>query len=171
MEANMTKGYISNSFQDRIQVSLANVSKRADDKFSIVNMEYIPQTFKCELCGHSPCLYAFTIKNHETNKFLKVGSECVKHFQSECDIDVAEGLKKRIKSVTRKMRRYLKKYTVDEDYKSMSKERKRAITIELFMRFQNKESLRGENTKKTKLTKEDVEEALKNQGEEIYEID
>lgn len=161
--------YRSNSFQDRIQVSLANISQRADDKFSIVNMEYIPSTFKCELCGHSPCLYSFSIKNHETDKIIKVGSECVKHFQGECDINVAEGLKKRIKSVTRKMRRYLKKYTDKEDYKSMSKERKRAITIELFMKFQNKESLRNEGDKKTRLTKEDIEEVLNNTEGDILE--
>jgi len=157
--------YISNSFQDRIQISLANISKSSKDKYSIVNMEYIPNTFKCELCGHRPCLYAFSIKNYETDKVIKVGSECVKHFRGECDIDVAEGLKKRIKSVTRKMRRYLKKYVEPEDYKSMSVERKRMITTELFMRFQVKESLRGEGQKKAKLTKEDVETILKTTAE------
>jgi hypothetical protein len=156
------ENYVSNSFQGKIQVSLANISRSSEDKFSIVSMEYIPQTFKCELCGHSPCLYAFNVKNQETDKTIKVGSECVNHFRGECDIDIAEGLKKRIKSVTRKMKRYLKKYMDKEDYKSMSKERKREITVELFMRFQNKEILRNENQKKSRLTKEDVEAVLRN---------
>lgn len=153
--------YISNSFQDRIEISLANISRGPSDKFSVISMKYIPQTFKCELCGHDPCLYSFTIKNHETDKLIDVGSECVKHFKGECDIDVAEGLKKRIKSVTRKMRRYMKKAMEQEEYKEMDKDKKRQLTVKLFMAFQTKEMLREGTGKKTRLSKEEVDRILR----------
>lgn len=153
------KNYISESFQDRIQISLANISRSPEDKFEIVGIKYIPATFKCELCGHQPCLYAFSIKNIESNTIIDVGSECVKHFKGECDIDVTEGLKKRIKSVTRKMRRYMKK-SLGDDYKEVDKEKKRELTVKLFMEHQTKEMLRNEQGKKVRLTKEEVARIL-----------
>lgn len=154
-----SKNYISESFQDRIQISLANISKSPDDKFAIVGIKYVPSTFKCELCGHDPCLYAFSVKNIETDTVIDVGSECVKHFQGECDIDVAEGLKKRIKSVTRKMRRYMKK-ALGDDYKEIDKEKKRELTVKLFIEHQTKEMLRDGYGKKTRLSKEEVARIL-----------
>lgn len=150
-----TKNYISKSFEGRIQISLANISKRPDDKFAIVGIQYIPESFKCELCGHEPCLYAFTVRNEDTKVSIDVGSECVKHFKDECDIDVAEGLKKRVKSVTRKMRRYMKK-ALGDDYKEIDREKKRELTVRLFIQDQTKEMLRDGKGKKARLTKEEV---------------
>lgn len=151
------KNYISKGFQDRIEISLANISSRPDDKFAIIGMKYIPGTFKCELCGHAPCLYAFSIKNLETGIIIDVGSECVNHFKGdECNIDVTEGLKKRIKSVTRKMRRYMKKNIEGDKYKAMTPETKRELTIRLFMKHQAMEMLRAEGGKKSMLKKEDI---------------
>lgn len=154
-----SENYISNSFQDRIEISLANISKSSNDKFAIIGIKYVPFTFKCELCGHDPCLYAFSVKNLETNIVIDVGSECVKHFQGECDINVAEGLKKRIKSVTRKMRRYMKK-ALGDDYKNVDKEKKRELTVKLFVEQQTKEMLKNEHGKKTRLSKEEVARIL-----------
>ncbi len=134
---------------------MANISKSPGDKFSIVGIKYIPSTFKCELCGHHPCLYAFSVKNIDTNEVIDVGSECVKHFKGECDVDVAEGLKKRIKSVTRKMRRYMKKVAGDY-YKEIDRGKKRELTVKLFLEHQTKEMLRNEHGKKVRLSREDV---------------
>jgi hypothetical protein len=162
------KNYISKAYEDKIQISLANISSSTQDKFKIVGMSYIPATFKCELCGHEPCLYSFTILNTNTQEQIKVGSECVNHFKGECDIDVAEGLKKRIKRDVRKMRRYMKK-VLDEDYKEMTKERKRELTVKVFMRYQLKEKLKqqGNPGKKVRLKREEVEEIVNNTIEEI----
>lgn len=156
--------YVSKSFQDRIELSLANISRTADDRYSIIGMKYVYNAFKCELCGHYPCLYAFTIKNNNSGVKIDVGSECVKHFKGECDINLAEGLKKRIKSVTRKMRKHLKSVMEDEDYKDLTREQKRDLTIKLYMRHQNKEALRDQMGKKTRLTKEDVKNILEENG-------
>jgi hypothetical protein len=159
--------YISQSFQDRIELSLANISNTANDKYSIVGMKYVFNAFKCELCGHYPCLYAFTIKNNNSGVKIDVGSECVKHFKGECDINVAEGLKKRVKSVTRKMRRYLKNSMEDDAYKNLTREEKRDLTIKLFMRHQNKEALRDQMGKKTRLTKDEVKSILEENGYDV----
>lgn len=152
----LSTNYVSKSFQDRIEISLANISRSKDDKFSITGIGYIPATFKCELCGHNPCLYVFYVKNLETNVTIKTGSECIAHFRGECNIDIAVGLRKRIKSVTRKMRRYMKKSLDGDDYKEMAKEAKREMTLKLFMKHQAMEALRGDSKKKTLLSKEDV---------------
>lgn len=149
------KEYVSKAFEDRIQISLANISHSPTDKFEIVNVQYIRDTFKCQLCDHEPCLWAYTIRNLETSAELTIGSECINHFKEELDIDLALGLKKRIKSVVRRMRKYMKKALTDE-YKELAKEEKRDFICKLFMEYQLKESLRDENTKKTKLTKEEV---------------
>lgn len=157
METTTKTNYISKGFQDRIEISLADISRSPEDKFSVVGIKYIPATFKCELCGHSPCLYAFSVKNLETDIIIDVGSECIKHFKDKsCNIDVASGLRKRIKSVTRKMRRYMKKNVETTEYKEMDKEIKRELVLKLFMKHQAMEALRGDSKKRTLLSKEDV---------------
>jgi len=154
--------YISKSYQDRIEVNLANISCTKNDKFILTGMSYIIQTFSCELCNHNPCLYAFHVKNTETNSALTVGSECIKHFKDQgCNIDLASGLKKRVKSITRKMRRYMKKYMDSDDYKNLTVEEKREFTVKLFMKHQTKEQLRDEGAKKARLTEQEVVDILK----------
>jgi hypothetical protein len=153
--------YISKGYQDRIEISLGNISRDPNDKFAIVGMSYIPSTFKCELCGHEPCLYAFSVKNLETEIVITVGSECVKHFKAKgCNIDVAAGLKKRVKSVIRQMRRYMKNTLEQDEYKAMSKERKRELVIRLFMKHQAIEALKTDMDKKSFLSKEDVQRII-----------
>jgi len=160
-----SKNYISNGFQDRIEVNLANISQSPGDKFVLVGVKYVPASFKCELCGHDPCLYSYAVKNLETGIVIEVGSECIKHFEKEgCNIDLAAGLQKRVKSVTRKMRRYMKKYLESSEYKNLNKETKREITLRLFMKHQTIERLKGE-TKKAFLSKEEVLEIIKNTPE------
>lgn len=152
-----TGNYISQSYEDRIEVNLANISRAPEDEFSLIGVKYFPATFKCELCGHEPCLYAFRIKNLSTEVEMVVGSECVKHFKGKAsNIDLASGLIKRVRTVTRKMRRYMKDSVDEELYKSMTREKKREMTIRLFMKHQLIEDLRDEAGKKVRLSKEDV---------------
>jgi FKBP-type peptidyl-prolyl cis-trans isomerase len=152
-----TMDYISQGYVDRIEISLGNISRRPEDKFAIVAMKYVPASFKCELCGHEPCLYAYSIKNLETDIIIDVGSECVKHFRAKgCNIDVASGLKKRIKSVTRKMRRYMKNTLEEKEYKELTPEKRRELTVRLFMKHQAIEALKDNAGKKALLDKEDV---------------
>jgi len=152
-----TMNYISQGYQDRIEVSLGNISRKPEDKFAIVGIKYIPKSFKCELCGHEPCLYAYSIKNLETDIIIDVGSECVKHFRDKgCNIDVATGLRKRIKSVTRKMRRYMKNTLEEDDYKTLTPEKRRELTVRLFMKHQAIEALKEGTGKKALLDKEDI---------------
>lgn len=154
--------YISQSFEDRIEVNLANISRKASDKITLIGIQFYPATFKCELCGHDPCLYAFTIKNFDTNIIMKVGSECVNHFvKGKTNIDLATGLQKRVKSIVRKMRRYMKN-TLEDEYKEMPREQKREIIVRLFMKHQVMEALKvvGDN-KKSLLSKEDVLEIIR----------
>jgi 5'-3' exonuclease len=149
--------YISQSFEDRIEINLANISRSPEDQFVLKGIRYIPATFKCELCGHEPCLYAFTVFNVQTETDMVVGSECVHHFKDKSsNIDLSSGLIKRVKSVTRKMRRYMK-HSIDEElYKAMTPEKKREMTLRLFMKYQVIEALKDEDGKKVKLSKEDV---------------
>ena len=154
-----TGDYISQSFQDRIEINLANISRGPKDKFQLLGMTYIPATFKCELCGHLPCLKAFHIKNLETDIDMKVGSECIHHFGfSKINIDLAMGMAKRIQSIVRKMRRTLKKSLETEEYKNMSKEQKRMLIVKLFAKHQTIEALQATagTLRKSLLKKEDV---------------
>jgi hypothetical protein len=148
---------ISKSYKDRIEVSLANISRTANDKFRLLGMTYIPGTFKCELCGHEPCLKAFHVKNLTTDIIIKVGSECIHKFGfNSTIIDLALGLAKRVQSIVRKMRRNLKSSLDEKEYKAMSKEQKRMLITRLFMKHQAIEAIKGENPKKALLAKEDV---------------
>jgi hypothetical protein len=87
---------------------------------------------------------------------MTVGSECINHFKGKMNIDLASGLKKRIKSVIRKMKRYMKTSLEAEDYKAMPKEQKRVLTLKLFMKHQTIEVLKEGTQKKALLRKEDV---------------
>lgn len=147
--------YISKSFKDRIEINLANICKSKDDNF-ITGISFVTSSFQCELCHHRPCVYAYTVKNTSTNTKILVGSECVMHFTKGINIDLVEGLKKRIKSVTRKMRRYMKKNLTKEKYESISDNEKRENVIKLFMKQQTKESLSEESTKKVMLSSQEV---------------
>lgn len=151
-----TNDYISQSFQDRIEVSLANISRKPTDRIQLINITYIPASFKCELCGHLPCLRAFTIKNLETDLTKMIGSECIQHFPglNKTNIDLAMGMAKRIQSIVRKMRRTLKK-SLETEYQAMSKEQKRLLIVKLFAKHQTIEALQG-NTKRSLLNKDDV---------------
>lgn len=155
------KNYISKGFKDRIEISLANISRSKDDKFALVGAQYRTAGFKCELCGHEPCVVGFNVKNLDSNVVIAVGSECVKHFKfNELDIDLASGLRKRIKSISRKMRRYMKKGLGEDEYKDTDKIQKRESICKLFMKFQTKELLKDNYEKKTTLTKEEILSAL-----------
>ena len=146
--------YVSQSFKDRIEISLADISRSKDDEFQLIGVSFIASSFKCELCKHDPCVYAFRVRNVATGIDKTVGSECVKHFIGELDLDLANGLKKRIKSVTRKMRRYLKKFA--EDYKDMPLQDKREATVKLFAKYQAKDLLKNGVRGKSILSREDV---------------
>jgi hypothetical protein len=153
--------YISKAFQDRIEVSLANISRSKDDEYSLIHVFYSYNYFSCELCNHNPCSYAYVIQNNKTNKKMKVGSECIHHFDGKgINIDLAEGLRKRVKGITRKERRFLKKNMIEAEYKSMTKEEKRQMTISLFLKRQTKELLEGKFQGKTILSKDDVKKIL-----------
>jgi hypothetical protein len=147
--------YISKSFEDRIEINLANISKNPDDEFALLGIQFILPYFKCELCSHEPCLYAYTVKNLKTNISMKVGSECINHFKGKMNIDLASGLKKRVKSVIRKMRRYMKNSLEEVEYKTLPKEQKRILVTRLFMKHQAMEAIKGD-TKRAMLAKEDV---------------
>jgi hypothetical protein len=151
--------YISQAYEDRIEISLAEISRSDKDEFALLGMRYIPATFKCELCGHEPCLYAYYIKNLKTDIKMTVGSECINHFKGKMNIDLASGLKKRVKSVIRKMRRYMKGSLDEEQYKDMPKEQKRILVARLFMKHQAMAALKGDDSgkkEKALLRKEDV---------------
>lgn len=153
--------YISKSYQDRIEVSLANISKKPTDKFQLVGVSYIPATFKCELCSHEPCLKAFKVKNLETDLVLQVGSECIHHFGfNKTNIDLAMGMAKRVQSIVRKMRRAMKNTLEGDEYKEMPKEQKRVLVVRLFMKHQALEALKGES-RKSLLQKDDVLNIIK----------
>jgi hypothetical protein len=147
--------YISQGFSDRIEISLANISRNPNDEFALMGIQFVLPYFKCELCGHEPCIYAYTVKNLKTNISMKVGSECINHFKGKMNIDLASGLKKRVKSVIRQMRRYMKNSLEEVEYKTLPKEQKRVLVTRLFMKHQAMEAIKGD-TKKAMLAKEDV---------------
>lgn len=183
------KHYISQSFVRKIEVNLANVSAKPTDEFQLVRAYYDIDTFDCELCGHKNCMYAFEVKNLETEAVLKVGSECIHHFENKgVDINLAEGLMRRVMSASNKARRdlkrrlgeeawealpqeekdeikwYMKQDKIDElgkeAYKALSKEEKRELVVTEFVTLQTKELLADVANNKSILTEEDVEKIL-----------
>lgn len=164
------KEYKSKAFQTRIEVNLANISSSPEDEFQLHTAYYDTNTFDCELCGHSGCVYAFEVKNLETNKILKVGSECIHHFEGKgVDINLAEGLMKRVMKATQKARNKLIKEMGNEEYKKLSKEEKRQKITEQYIIEQTKELLRDMAKNKTILTEEQVQHILDLGLEKEYE--
>lgn len=55
------------------------------------SVEYFEgDTKSCELCGHRPIKNICVIENKFTKKRLKVGTECVKHFEISKDVNIEE---------------------------------------------------------------------------------
>ena len=100
------KSYKSKKFVRKIEVNIANISAKPTDQFQLVKAYYDINLFDCELCGHKNVMYAYEVKNLETDKIIKCGSECVTHFANKgVDIDVAQGLMRRVTSASSKARR------------------------------------------------------------------
>ncbi len=180
--------YKSQSFVNRIQLNLANVSANPGDEFTLINAYYDPAMFDCELCGHKGCMFAFEIQNTETKKTIKLGSECVHHFKDRgVNIDLAEALMKRVMSATNKSRRELveklgdeawknlseeerkeigwkrfewKKEAGKKAYKSLDKEEKRVLVVNEFMIIQAKELLTQVAYNKHYLTEEEISKII-----------
>ncbi len=183
------KQYRSVSFIRKIEMNLANVSVKPTDEFTLVKAYYDIDGFDCELCGHKDCAYAFEVMNLQTKEVIKVGSECITHFEGRgVDIDLAEGLMQRVTAASNKARRDLKRRLgndawnalpdedkkkvkswerrefIDklgaEEYKKISKEEKRELIVTEFLTLQTKELLVGVSTAKSILTEEDVKVIL-----------
>jgi len=155
------KEYRSKAFQTRIEVNLANISSSPEDEFKLHTAYYDTNTFDCDLCGHKGCVYAFEVKNIETDKILKVGSECIHHFEGKgVDIDLAEGLMKRVMQVTQKARNKLIKEIGKEEYKKLSKDEKRQKITKQYIIEQTKELLTDVAKNKAILTEEQVQRIL-----------
>lgn len=122
------KAYISETFKTRIEVNLANISTDPNNEFKLEKAYYDYLEFECELCGHKHCMYAFEVKNIETEKIIKVGSECIHHFKDRgVDIDLAEGLMKRVMNATNKARRQLKESLAMKVWDNLSDEKRTEI--------------------------------------------
>src|SRR6056297_482218 len=122
------KQYRSETFASRIQMNLADISASPGDEFKLIAAYYDPMTFDCELCGHKNCMYAYEIQNIKTKNIIKVGSECVHHFKDKgVNIDLAEGLMKRVISATAKARKELIIHLGKEALQNLSDEKKRDI--------------------------------------------
>ncbi len=154
-----TKDYKSSSFQNKIEISLANISSSPEDEFKLVKTSY--KYFNCELCDHKHCMFQFTIENIKTKKQLNVGSECINHFKGKgIDIDLAMGLLKRIQATVLKARKDMREDINEDDYKGYSIEEKRQLTVKYYIREQAKELLMDVARNKTVLSKIQVNEIL-----------
>lgn len=150
---NKTKNYRSQAFVDRIEANLANISSNPNDEFKLVKAYYDITEFDCELCGHKHCVYAFEVENLKTHKHLKVGSECIHHFKGKgVDIDLAEGLMKRVIKATAQARKDVRDDLAEKAWNEMTKEEKEAIPF--YQRKKFKEDLAKQEMKKLdKMTK------------------
>lgn len=89
------------SFQQRLAENLANVSASPGDEFKLLGYSHNYSEFDCDLCGHRHCVREFIIENIETSIEMSIGSECINHFKNKgIDINLAEGLMKRIERAT-----------------------------------------------------------------------
>ena len=94
------------SFQLKIAENLANISTSPNDKFKLVKYEHDYSEFTCDLCGHKHCTRKYVIENLETKIKMNIGSECINHFKDKgIDINLAEGLMKRVEKATTKSRK------------------------------------------------------------------
>lgn len=178
--------YRSQAFVRKIEINLANVSAKPDDEFTLVSASMNYNEFTCELCGHQHCVKEYIIKNNETDVEMSIGSECISHFEGKgVDIDLAEGLMRRVTSASNKARRdlqrrlgeeawselsqeekdqvkwYMRKDKIEElgkvAYKALSKEEKRELMVNEFLTLQAKELLTDVAKNKSILVEEDVE--------------
>ena len=118
------KAYKFSSFRDKIEINIANISSSPDDKFRILRY-YYSQDFTCELDLHKHCCYLFEIQNIQTQKILKVGSECVHHFKDKgIDMNLAEGLIKRIMKATDEARDEIRTKLGEEAWEKLPAEEK-----------------------------------------------
>lgn len=155
------KNYRSNSFQTRIEVNLANISSSPEDEFQLHSAYYDKNLFDCELCGHRNCVYAYEVKNIKTNKILKVGSECIHNFEGKgVDIDLAEGLMKRVMKATQSARYKLIKDMGEEEYKKLTKEEKREMVVKQYMIEQAKQMLSDMSQNKATLSEDQIQHIL-----------
>jgi len=155
----INKDYKSESFKNRIEVSLANVSVSPNDEFRLIKTSYQP--FNCELCGHVGCVYQFTIENLKTKKQINVGSECISHFKnSGVDINLAMGLLKRVQKTVLKARKDMRLDIDKGDYDKLSIDKKRDLTLKYFMRAQAKELLFDVRIGKATLSRRQVNDIL-----------
>jgi hypothetical protein len=179
------KHYKSQSFVRKIEVNLANISVKPTDQFTLKAAYYDIDMFDCELCGHKNCMYAYEIENLETHEIMKVGSECVHHFEGKgVDINLAEGLMRRVMSASNKARRDLKmrlgqeafdalpdeekekfrwwqqrdeiERLGKEAYKALPKDEKRELVVREYLVLQTKDLLRDVAWGKSILEEEDV---------------
>ena len=150
MKSNFTKIYKKDGFSARIELNLAEISASPDDEFSLVKTFYVPSGFTCELCGHKNCLYAFTIKNNKTQIEMTVGSECIHHFKDKgIDIDLAEGLMKRVMKATAEARDMLREELGKAAWEALPEEEKK--TVRSWMVHKKIEELGKEAMKKMPL--------------------
>jgi len=182
----MVKNYKSNKFVHKIEMNLANISVKPTDKFQLIKAYYDINCFDCELCGHKNVMNAFEVKNLKTNKIIKVGSECIQHFSDKgVDIDIAQGLMRRVISASNKARRDLKRklgyeafYSLPEKekatvkpwdirdkadelgkeaYKKLDRKVKQELVVNEYLILQTKELLANVAYNNSILTEEDIE--------------
>ena len=184
MQANNFKFMLSRQ-DKKIALNLANISTSPNDEFSMITASMSYGEFQCELCGQKHCVKEFVVKNNSTGKVMSVGSECIERFKDKgVDIDLAEGLMKRVTSASNKARRDLKQrlgqdawkalpeeekkkivYREQKDfidnlgvlaYKNMDADEKRELVVAEFLTLQAKELLTGYAAGKAILTEDDV---------------
>lgn len=186
---NGNKYYINKGFEEKIQISLAEISSSPNDEFKLVETGYEPWEFQCELCDHQHCMYYFVVLNLKTNKKMKVGSECINHFAGKgVDIDLATGLMKRVMKATTHARKELVTKFGKEAWKALSEEEQKAVkwyerdkfidklgrealkklpreeksklTVNAFMTFQAEEILMNVSNNKHILSEEEIEKII-----------
>jgi hypothetical protein len=189
------KHYKSDAFIRKIEVNLANVSAKPDDEFQLVKAYYDIDLFDCDLCGHKNCMYAYEVKNLQTGIVQKVGSERIHHFEGKgVDINLAEGLMRRVTSASNKARRDLKKRLGEEAfaalpqaeqdatswymrkdkiedmgkiaYKALSNADKREMVVNEFLALQTRDLLTDVAVGKSILTEDDIQVILQLDMEE-----
>ncbi len=189
------KQYKSQNFVKKIEVNLANISAKPNDKFQLIKAYYDINSFDCDLCGHKNCMYAYEVKNLQTGAIMKVGSECIHHFKDKgVDINLAEGLMRRVTAASNKARRDLRyrlgkevwdalsdeergrfkfwehKAEIDRlgkiAYNALPKEEKRELVVNEYLTLQTKELLVQVSYNKSILTEEDVQLILQLNMEE-----
>lgn len=192
------KEYKFTTFRDKIEINLANISSSKDDQFRLFRVYYDHNLFTCELCGHQHCCYAFEIQNIQTGKILKIGSECVNHFEGKgIDLDLAEGLIKRIMKATAEARDELrmklgneeweklpsdikskfrswqideyKKKLGNEIMKKMSRAEKASLTAQMYLVIQAKELLRDFSINRAFIDEDQVKQLFEMGLAEKYE--